>query len=143
MSKAPRDLGIDKSKRNIYDSLQQDWSPFARSKKRFMKDIFYFAALIGYKLKLSKPLKNREASIPLRSFSDDELWILKSLAIAKEGLKILQEEKRLFTLIEEYANAGLNEIYNIVSDVNTDPDLALEDLIRSFITNEILNKDED
>ena len=140
LREAPRDLNIDVTRKSLYDELQVDWSPFASSKRRYMKDIFLYAAILGYVLKRSTKLKKKDARIPLSGFKDEERWILKSMIINKEGLDILHKEKELYSMVEEYANGGLDELHKIIYESQIDPELGLEEVIRSYLTVEMIEK---
>lgn len=126
----------------MYDDLQADWSPFASTKKRFMKDIFFYAAVLGYSLNKIKPLKKKASNIPLSAFKEEEKWILKSLIINEKGLDILLDEGELFSIIEEFANGGLDELYKIIFDSQGDPELGLEEIMRGYITKKMTEIEE-
>lgn len=145
MSNAPRDLSIDKTRRKFYDDLQDEkWTPFSKAKKRRMRDIFLFSALLGHALKMKLPLEKKDAAIPFTAFKEDEKWVMRALVVEKEGIEALWDERELFNKVEEYANGGLEELYKIIYDKQLDPELALEEIIRNYIVeNKIIIQEKD
>lgn len=109
-TEAPRDLKYSKEDNEKYRKLlQDDLSPFAGA---MYKDIFLYAVAYGFNKGLRKQIKKPQPNIPLAAFSEDEVWILKSTAIAeKQSLEILNDEKQLYQIVEEYANGAIEEIY--------------------------------
>lgn len=100
----PRDLAYEDVK--DYEKLTKDSvSPFHGKEYR---DIFMLALSIGYSRSKPSPLKKRNPNVPLRAFTLQEKWLMRAVAISKEGnMEILFEPKKLYQLIEEYANAGI------------------------------------
>ncbi len=93
-----------------YRQLTQDkLSPFYGSN---FKDIFVYAATYGYRHGLSKELERPKPNIPISAFSEEDIWLLKSIAIADEGsLEILKDEKEQYRIAERYANGAFETIY--------------------------------
>ena len=145
MSNEPRNLNVDKTRRKFYDDLQDEkWTPFSKTKKRLMRDIFLFSAILGHASKTKLPLEKKDAAINLSAFNEEEKWIFKSLIIDSDGIEALWDERALYNQVEEYANGGLEELYYIIYDNQINPELALEEIIRNYIVeNKIIIQEKD
>lgn len=114
----PRELDIDDATHAMYMELvESEVSPFWRGYGRGapMKDVFVFSVAMGYRNKSRTPLRKRKGSIPFTTFNDDEKWLMKVIAIAERGgLEVLFDEKEVYKIAEEYANAGVRLLHNFV-----------------------------
>jgi len=110
MNDIPRDLRYEKQDTDKYQKLTSDkLSPFY---KGYYKDVFLYAATYGFKNDLKKGFVKPSPNIPLSAFSEEELWIMRSFAIAESNsIKILEDESNIFELAELYANGAIEEIY--------------------------------
>ena len=89
--------------------LEDDLSPFYRTT---YKDIFLYAATYGFKYGGRQPLFRPQSNIPLSALNDEEKWLLRAIALAEtNALPILNNEKEMYTISEEYANGALDTIY--------------------------------
>lgn len=99
-------------------------------------DLFLFATLIGLKsVGKSSPLENVNKKKDYIRVNDnknkDAMVILKALAISKfDDVNVLSNEDKLFTFCEDYANAGIKQIYAWYNDD--------EDSFDNIITKELL-----
>lgn len=109
-TEAPRDLRYSSSDGEKYRKLVNDeLSPFNGAT---FKDVFIYAATYGFKNGLYKDLEKPQPSIPLSTFTAEDEWLIKSIAIAtKKTLDILSDEKEIYRLAEHYANGALEAIY--------------------------------
>lgn len=109
-TEAPRDLRYSSSDGEKYRRLVNDeLSPFNGAT---FKDVFIYAATYGFKNGLYKDLEKPQPSIPLSTFTAEDEWIIKSIAIAaKKTLDILSDEKEIYRLAEHYANGAIETIY--------------------------------
>ncbi len=83
--------------------------------KRRLADIFFYAAIMGFKKGRSAKLKKRMPNIPVSAFSDRQLGILLTLAIANaDDVDILMKKNAARDIIEEYANRGIDELDSII-----------------------------
>src|SRR5690606_13208600 len=116
-----------KNKESLYQSL----GGAGGTDKLFdsMKDVFMFAAALGFARGERKPLEGGVEVFGPTVFSQDDLTMLYLMAIADaEEIDILhpEREEELVTIIEEYANAGIDHLANSVLN---SPGEALDNLI--------------
>ena len=103
-----RDLSYSEDKREIYDKLRKKYPLF---KDGLLADIFFYAAIMGFKNARSATLKRRIPNIRVSAFSDKQMAILLALAIANtNGVDILMKKNGARDIIEEYANWGIDEL---------------------------------
>jgi len=79
-----------------------------------MKDVFMMATCLGFQMGSRTPLTGKkEQPFHYTVFSESlDLPILKSIAIAEtNGIAILSDFDQVIEIAEEYANAGINELY--------------------------------
>ena len=111
-SEVPRNLRYSTIDGEKYRKLTKDeLSPFYGA---YFKDVFLYAACYGVRNGLPREeVEKPEPNIPLSAFSDEEIWILKAIAIAKseEALQILGKEKEIYKILEEYANGAIGSVY--------------------------------
>lgn len=105
-----RDLRYAHEHGHKYRSLtEDDLSPFYGTK---FKDIFLYAAAYGFRNGMRQKVVKGQANIPVSALSKEEIWLLKSIAIAdSKSLDILNTEKEMYEIAEEYANGALKAIY--------------------------------
>ncbi|MCG8604402.1 hypothetical protein MJD09_05300 [bacterium] len=102
---------IDEAVHEVYETLKGSdpvSSPF-----HTMKDIFMWAACLGYHQRERRPLKGKRKMIfRWAQFSNQtDIPLLKALAIADTGdINVLLSQDTLLTIAEEYANAGIHEL---------------------------------
>ena len=107
----PRDLRYSDKHSKMYEDLKTDTSlsPFAGAT---YKDIFLYAMSYGYRHGLSEEVEKPRPNIPLSVFSEEELWLIKSIAVSEVGsLEILSDEKSVYETAEKYANGAIESIY--------------------------------
>lgn len=89
-------------------------SPFY---ERPIRDLWLYCLGIGVRGNRTEPLKAKSASIPVSALSSEALAAVISVSIAKRnGLDFLitEEAKEIFKEAEEYANGGLDLVYEDV-----------------------------
>ncbi len=113
------------------------------------KDLFLFAASLGYKDNKRRPLAKRDGEIPLSVFqrSKDNLDFIDLIALGDTGDVYILDwddeeivDKKL-TIAEEYANRGLEIIEEKLFNNNTDVYDNLLQLINSELKGEHASKD--
>jgi dnd system-associated protein 4 len=132
-SGAPRDLSIDESNReNLELLVQSEHSPYW---KKSMKDVFLVSAALGFYNGERTPLKRKKSTIPRSVLSDQEMWLLKSIAVSeKRELEILANMKEVLEIAEEYADSGITILRDIVfAGAPGDPSKRLELEARSAL----------
>lgn len=113
-SDIPRELGIEDDNRERYNELTDpdSDSPFAGQQ---MSKVFMFSLGVGHDQGLRKSLDSRAGSIPWTALSDDEEWVVKSVAVKEaEIVDILKDGNQIAKIAEEYANGGFDYIDDVI-----------------------------
>ncbi len=109
----PRDtVSIAESVHEIYKQLTEGNDP-VRVPFRTMKDVFMWAACLGYRRGERRPLTGKRVTIfRWAQFTpQNDIPILKALAIVDSGaINVLLSRDEILTIAEEYANAGIHEL---------------------------------
>ena len=113
------------------------------------KDLFLFAASLGYKDKKRRPLLKRDNEIPLSVFqkSKDNLDFIDLIALGdtKDVYILDWDDEEIIdqklTIIEEYANRGLEIIEERLFNNNTDIYDNLLQLVNQELTDNQIDKD--
>jgi len=108
-------IHVEKVKREReYEELQK--SPRSPFKDKEMWVIFLGAMMVGYREKTRTPLKGaRHDLFRASTLKSEEEWLIRSVAIAEKGnLDIFLEEKEILNIAEEYANAGILILYDMI-----------------------------
>lgn len=109
----PRELDVDANNHGKFDDLAK--SQFFNKNDAPMKEVFIYSMALGYKNKNRVPLVKRKGSIPSRLFETDDLWLIKSIAVAeKKKIETLLDVKTIVETAEEYANGGIGLLYNLI-----------------------------
>lgn len=75
------------------------------------KDQFLVAMSLGYKLGIRTPLKSKEGFVRESYLKEADRALIYALAIKENNdIKTVSDLKNVFTIAEEYANAGINFI---------------------------------
>lgn len=103
---------IDESGSDVYRRLksgantQPEDAPFET-----FKDIFVLAACLGFRNRRRIRTNKVDSEIRVSVFTEDDLSILKALAIAETGdIDVLSRDGEILAIAEEYANAGIYEV---------------------------------
>lgn len=110
------DAYISKDKSKLYVALVGDENSIFY--KHTQTDVYVAAAAIGYYHKKSEKItpslkQGLFVSTTLGKDSSNNLWILKSIAIANKGIESLNNMREVISLCDEYANCGIDIIYKI------------------------------
>lgn len=127
----PRDIRIDGKYEDEFEKfVTRRSSPFYKANK---SDLYILAATIGWWERASQKsdTSNRYVLFQQKTFSDEEMWVLKSIAVAsntedENKLDILNDGTRTIKAIEHYANGGIR----ILSEWREGP----QDLTREVTT---------
>ncbi len=106
----PRDfINIDISYHQLYEDLRKAREGEKQPPFREMKYIFMLAAFIGYLEEKWVALeKNSRNIFPRTTFKEDDLSLLRALALAKTGnIEVLTNEREIQRIAEGYANGGI------------------------------------
>lgn len=123
-TEAPRDVAIERSKRELYEELRTtESSPFYEVE---LREIFLFA--MGYgrekggRVELDGDL---HYLFGRDSLADEQEWIIQSVAVKEtRDPDVLRDEKLVYTIAQEYANSGIERLHGKVFG----PDEALNEL---------------
>lgn len=116
---------------NLNDTIyiEEQWHPFFKELTSradvqdtpfiMMKDVFMWAASLGYTRGSKKTLSGKKVGIfrwP-QFESQTDVPLLKALAIADTGdLMIIQNQDKMLEIVQEYANAGIHDLQQALSD---------------------------
>ena len=101
----PFTLNIQKLDKSIYKKLQEENSPL---RGRSNRDLFMLAMFIGFRQGTRTKLKERETYVRTEYFSNEDISIMKAVAIHEsQSLEVLQDLRKVFSIVEEYANCGI------------------------------------
>ncbi|TRZ49256.1 MAG: hypothetical protein D4S01_08990, partial [Dehalococcoidia bacterium] len=105
-------LYVDRKDVDQFNRLKEKDSPFAGCQS---KTVFFAAMILGYKNGTKIELDKRKEYVREEYLTDEDLTIIKSIAIAETGnLKILLDKKKVFAIAEEYATGGISLLFQNV-----------------------------
>ena len=110
----PRELAIEEEHRGRFNELtdSDSSSPFAGQQ---MSKVFMVSLGVGYDQGLSKSIDSQSKSIPWSALTENEKWVIKSVAIKEaETARILQDGEKVGKIAEEFAKGGFDYIDNLV-----------------------------
>ena len=121
MNEEPRDtVNIDDSIHDIYKQLTEGNDPIDVPFQT-MKDVFMWAASLGYQRGERKPIRGKRTTIfRWAQFSPQtDIPLIKAMAIADSGdVDVLMSQEDVLTAMEEYANAGIIALDSRLSNAN-------------------------
>ncbi|MBU1666994.1 hypothetical protein KKC13_01130 [bacterium] len=90
-------------------------------KGRTTKEVFLLAAVLGFKNGRRISIKGGKKSYVRTEFLDKkDKTIMNAIAIKETGIPdIIDNQKEVFNIVEEYANAGLRELKDMVFEKDT------------------------
>lgn len=108
----PRDVRIDGKYEDDFEKfVSRRSSPFYNAEK---SDLYVLAATVGWWEKASQKsdTSDRYVLFARSAFSDEDMWVLKSLAVASNDqdenkLDVLNDGTRTMKSIEHFANGGI------------------------------------
>jgi hypothetical protein len=105
-------LNVDRSDLDDFRRLRMKDSPFAKDQN---KDIFIAAMVIGFREKCKLKLRKREGFIRKAYLSPQDLALINAIAISEENsLNVLLDERKVFSIAEEYATGGISLLKNLI-----------------------------
>lgn len=127
---------IDESAIEFYRQLKKEGnSELEQAPFDTFKDLFMFAACLGFQNgRRTKPRKGGNGGeVPTKVFTEDDMAILKAIAIAEMGdVKVLTQLGEIFGIAEEYANTGIHEARVYLLDEGGRPLWNLVALLNSY-----------
>jgi len=114
---------IEEAVHEIYRQLSEGNDPETVPFKT-MKDIFMWAASLGYRMGERRPLTGQRVMIfRWAQFSNQvDVPLIKGMAISDSSqVGILVSQNNILTAVEEYANAGIHELRASLMDEHGQP----------------------
>ena len=109
MSEIPDRFFIEEEDKEIYDNLKSKNTPLGKYKTLENKDVFILAVCFGYTYGIRKPLEKKFGYVRPIYFKERELNLLYTMGFnSKEKLDAYSDFKKVYEIIEEYANGGLH-----------------------------------
>jgi hypothetical protein len=111
-TEAGRDMYIDSETTEMYESLTENSdSPFEGvSRKR----LFVFALGYGWRNGVRTPFEGGHELFNRPNLTEQQRWLIRSIAMAEEQHPFcIRDESLMFTIAQEYANAGIRELYSM------------------------------
>lgn len=103
---------IDDSVHYIYKELTDGHDPVSVPFKT-MKDVFMWAASLGYKRGERRPITGKKQTIFrwAQFSSQTDIPVVKAISLANNNdISVLLSQDEMLTIIEEYANAGIHDL---------------------------------
>lgn len=117
-----RNLNITRDARKIYDDLEQGFI-FQNMKA---KHIFMLCMSLAFVKRLKRKEIKRYPLLNTDSFSDADLWLITSIAVAETGdMLILKDMNEVKKIAEEYSIAGLSELQLLIEEYRTSENFML------------------
>ncbi len=113
-------VNIDDSFHDIYKRLTEGSDP-VDVPFQTMKDVFMWAACLGYQQSERKPIRGKRTIIFrwAQFSSQTDIPLIKAMAIADSGdVDVLMRQEDVLTAVEEYANAGIMALESRLSNAN-------------------------
>jgi hypothetical protein len=123
-TEAPRDVAVDRSKRELYEQLRtSNSSPFYGVE---LRELFLFA--LGYGRQKAGRVEldaDPHYLFGRTTLSDEQMWVIKSVAVKEtRDIHVLRDNRLVYTIVQEYANSGIEKLHGKVFG----PDEALNEL---------------
>ena len=108
------DVAYDKNDQEFYASLvAEDSSSIFKNRTRV--DVFMYAMALGFNAKKRLPLEKKAANLNPSAISGEMRWLMRSVAVADtEDLNVIKSHKKVIEIAEEYANAGIHIIRDMI-----------------------------
>ena len=106
-----RTLNLDKAKKDKYDRLESDALSVLKDCEH--AEVFIQAMALAVKEGSKKPLDDPYPLINMSSLSEEQEWLIKAVAMAESGgEEILNEPRQMDKIAEEFANAGIDLLFD-------------------------------
>jgi dnd system-associated protein 4 len=134
MNAGARDtVNIDESVHEIYKQLSE-WNDPVNAPFKTMKDVFLWAACLGYKNGSRKRLEGKRVTIfrwaQFNQFTD--IPIIKAIALSDfKDLHVLIDQEESLKILEEYANGAIHDLQSIVQRQERQPLYSFVEIILS------------
>jgi len=114
---------IDESVHKIYKDLTDGTDPVTVPFKT-MKDVFLWAATLGYKRGERRPITGKKITIFrwAQFNSQADIPVLKAICLADgDEINVLLGQDEMLNIVEEYANVGIHELRSTLLDGHGQP----------------------
>lgn len=114
---------IDESVHYIYKELTDGTDPVTVPFKT-MKDVFMWAASLGYKRGERRPIAGKKLTIFrwAQFSSQTDIPVVKAISLADgDNINVLLSQDELLNVVEEYANAGIHDLRARLFDEHGQP----------------------
>lgn len=129
-----RNFSYSNKKIKIYDRLRRD--PLSPFKGGNLADVFFYAAVLGFRNERSEPLSDPKPNIWVNAFGRRRVAVLTTIVVSNGGIDALFDPEKAKSVLEEYANAGIDIIENdLLGGASAEP---IERM--SFMMKEILDR---
>jgi hypothetical protein len=119
MAKLPDRINIDKSDREIYNSLDQEEILKFKGGRRTRREQFIFSLAVGFnnKIKSESEIENKEGWFNARELQSEDYAILNAVALFHTGTTdILTKKDLVFKIAEVYAHIGIRLLSNKIKN---------------------------
>jgi Skp family chaperone for outer membrane proteins len=97
---------VERKDFDVFNSLKEKGSPFFGAHN---KEIFLAAMMIGYREGCRIELKTREGYFHEKDLTRDDAALIRSIAIAEEdGLNVLLDKQKVYSIAEQFAAGGVS-----------------------------------
>ena len=139
------DVAYDKGDLEFYASLvAEDSSSIFKKKDRV--DVFMYALALGFNARKRLPLVKKAANLNPSAISGDERWLMRSIAVTDtEDLNVIKDHKEVVKIAEEYANAGIIILRDMIkkSTLESEKDIEFQTKLYDKIKEMGLGKEKD
>jgi dnd system-associated protein 4 len=114
---------IDESVHKIYKDLTDGTDPITVPFKT-MKDVFLWAATLGYKRGERRPIAGKKLTIFrwAQFSSQTDIPVVKAISLADgDEINVLLNQDEMLNVVEEYANAGIHDLRARLFDEHGQP----------------------
>jgi dnd system-associated protein 4 len=124
---------VDLKVHSLFKELVE--SPHSPFYKKDMKDAFIFAMALGFRLNRRKSLEKKKDVADVDVFKEHEKLLIKSVAAkAERKVEVLMDEMEAIKIAEEFANGGIDTLYEWVFQGKGEPiktlDLKITELVK-------------
>lgn len=105
-------VAIDESVHYVYKELTDGTDPVTVPFKT-MKDVFLWAASLGYKRGERRPIAGKKLTIFrwAQFSSQTDIPVVKAISLADgDDINVLLSQDEMLNVVEEYANAGIHDL---------------------------------
>jgi hypothetical protein len=119
---------ISESDKAIYDRLKKYVDGPLKGRKN--KELFMMAMILGYyKTGVRSDLKKPKDYDHVENLGPERRTIIKAIAVAEEGMEVLNDEAQIYSIANEYAATGIKILEGMANDPDFDFIKKLENIL--------------